>query len=79
MQMMSMACVQYKLNPEEAFNAVTINTAYAMGLSGQAGAIVAGNAANFIVSKPISSLGFLSYAFGSNHIDKVAVQGKFIN
>lgn len=79
MQMMSMACVQYKLNPEEAFNAVTINTAYAMGLSGQAGAIVAGNAANFIVSKPISSLGFLSYAFGSNHIEKVAVQGKFIN
>lgn len=78
-QMMSMACVQYKLNPEEAFNAVTINTAYAMGLCGQAGAIVAGNAANFIVSKPIGSLGFLSYAFGSNHIEKVAVQGKFIN
>ena len=75
MQMMSMACVQYKLNPEEAFNAVTVNTAYAMGLEGKAGMICIGNAANFIITKPISSLGFLSYAFGSSLIDTVLVNG----
>lgn len=78
MQMMSMACVQYKLNPEEAFNAVSINSAYAMGLAGEAGSIVNGNAANFMLTKPITSLGFLAYSFGANHIDTVYCKGKAV-
>ena len=30
---MSLGCIKLRLLPEEAFNAVTINAAYAMGLS----------------------------------------------
>jgi len=74
--MMSMACVQYKLNPEEAFNAVTINTSYAMGLEKELGSITPGKRANVILSKDIPSLGFIPYAFGSDLIEAVILNGK---
>ncbi|MGZ4098634.1 MAG: imidazolonepropionase, partial [Bacteroidia bacterium] len=57
--MMSMACIQYKLTPEEAINAVTVNTAYAMGLQNELGTITNGKKANLVITKEISSLGFL--------------------
>jgi len=74
--MMSMACVQYKLNPEEAFNAVTINTAYALGLEKELGSITSGKRANLILTKEIPSLGFLPYAFGSDLIDTMIINGE---
>ncbi len=76
MQMMSMACVQYRLNPEEAINAVTLNTAAAMDCSNSVGTISPGKLANFILTKPISSYGFLPYAFGSHLIHAVYINGK---
>ncbi|MBL7902469.1 MAG: imidazolonepropionase [Bacteroidia bacterium] len=77
--MMSMACVQYKLNPEEAFNAVTINTAYSLGLENELGSITPGKRANLILTKNIPSLGFLPYAFGSDLIDTVILNGTVWN
>lgn len=74
--MMSMACIQYKLTPEEAINAVTLNTAYAMGLQNEAGTITPGKRANLIITKEINSYGFLPYAFGSDLIDAVIINGK---
>ncbi|MCC6370934.1 MAG: imidazolonepropionase [Bacteroidia bacterium] len=74
--MMSLACIQYKLNPEEALNAVTINSAAAMHLSQEVGTISPGKCANLIVTKKISSYGFLPYAFGSDLIDKIILNGK---
>ena len=74
--MMSLACIQYKLNPEEAFNAVTLNSAYAMGLQHEVGTITPGKRANLIITKEISSYGYLSYAFGSDLIDRVILNGK---
>lgn len=74
--MLSMACIQYKLRPEEAINAVTINSAYAMGLQNQLGTITCGKLANLIITKEISSYGFLPYAFGSDLIDTVILNGK---
>lgn len=74
--MMSMACIQYKLTPEEAINAVTLNTAYAMGLQNQLGTITPGKKANLIVTKQINSFGFLPYAYGSDLIDTVILNGK---
>jgi imidazolonepropionase len=65
-----------KMTPEEAINAATINGAYAMGISETQGSISIGKKANLIVTKPISSYYQLPYAFGSNLIDMVFIEGK---
>jgi imidazolonepropionase len=74
----AMSCIQMKMLPEEAINAATINGAYAMGLEREVGSITVGKKANLIFTKPVSSLAYLPYAFGSNLIDKVMIQGSFI-
>ena len=74
----SMACIQMKMLPEEAINAATINGAYAMELENEVGSIAVGKKANLIFTKPISSLAFLPYSFGSSLIDKVMINGEFI-
>ena len=72
------ACIKMKMTPEEAINAATINGAYAMGISETHGSITIGKKANFIITKPITSLYQLPYAFGSNLIDRVYIEGKVI-
>lgn len=74
----AMSCIQMKMLPEEAINAATINGAYAMELENELGSITAGKKANLIFTRPIPSLAYLPYAFGSNLIDKVMVEGEFI-
>jgi imidazolonepropionase len=69
------ACIKMKMTPEEAINAATINGAYAMGISDTHGSITVGKKANFIVTKPITSYYQLPYAFGSNLIESVFVEG----
>jgi len=73
--MMSLGCVQYKLTPEEVINASTINSAYAMNVSHEVGSITPGKKANFFITKPISSYGFIPYSFGSNLIESVYLNG----
>ncbi|MET0759020.1 MAG: imidazolonepropionase, partial [Flavobacterium sp.] len=73
------ACIKMKMTPEEAINAATINGAYAMGLSETHGSITIGKKANIIITKPITSFYQLPYAFGSNLIDKVMIEGKIIS
>lgn len=68
-----------KMTPEEAINAATINGAYAMGISQTHGSITTGKKANIIITKPIPSYNFLPYAFGSNHIDKVLINGQIVS
>lgn len=74
--MMSLGCIDYKLNPEEVINACTINTAYVMGMSNELGSITVGKKANVFITKPISSYGFIPYAFGSDLIETVILNGK---
>jgi imidazolonepropionase len=74
----SAACVKMNMTPEEAINAATINGAYAMNLSETHGSITKGKKANLIITKEIPSYGFLPYAFGSNLIDSVLINGKLI-
>ncbi|MGK0385975.1 MAG: imidazolonepropionase [Patiriisocius sp.] len=69
------ACIKMKLTPEEAINAATINGAYAMGLSETHGSITVGKKANLIITKEIPSYGYLPYAFGSNNIDTIILNG----
>jgi len=72
----SLACIKLKMLPEEAINAVTINGAAAMELSNLVGSITAQKLANLIITKPVSSLAYLPYAFGSPWVEKVILKGK---
>ncbi|PTX43680.1 imidazolonepropionase [Christiangramia gaetbulicola] len=74
----SLACIKMKMTPEEAINAATINGAYAMELSKTHGSITKGKKANFIITKEIPSYTYLPYAFGSNSIESVYINGKMI-
>ncbi len=67
----SLACVKMKMTPEEALNALTINAAYAMGLSETHGKISLGTRTPLILTKEIPSLAYIPYAFGDNHIERI--------
>ncbi|WP_394767963.1 imidazolonepropionase [Ferruginibacter sp.] len=74
----ALSCIQMKMLPEEAINAATINGAYAMELGNETGSITVGKKANLIFTKPIPSLAYLPYCFGTNLIDRVMIGGEFI-
>lgn len=76
--LLSLACIQMKMTPEEAINAVTLNGAFAMELEDELGSIRVGKRANLILTEKIPSLAYLPYAFGSNSIHKVMVNGEWI-
>lgn len=71
----TLACVKMRMTPEEAINAATINGAAAMELQHTHGSIEVGKAANFFITKPIPSLAYLPYAFGSDLIEQVFLSG----
>ena len=74
----SMACIQMNMLPEEAVNAATMNGAYAMELENEVGSIAVGKKANLIFTKPVPSLAYLPYSFGTSLIDRVMIKGEFI-
>jgi imidazolonepropionase len=76
---LSMACILYKMLPEEAINATTLNTAYAMDLSDEMGTIAIGKKANLFITKEIPSIAFLPYYYGTNKIETVILNGQVIN
>jgi len=75
----SLACIRMRMTPEEAINAATINTAYALELLPSYGSITRGKVANVFLTKPMSSLALLPYSFGSNLIDKIILKGKLVS
>lgn len=77
MQMvMTFACVNYRLTPQEALNATTINSAYAMGLSRTHGSICRGKKANFYITKAIPTLEYIPYYYGTNKVSRTFLNGK---
>ncbi len=72
---LSMACIRYRLTPEEAFNATTLNTAYAMGVSNELGSIAVGKKANFYITKSIPSYEYMPYAYGENKVERIFLNG----
>lgn len=72
---LSLACIKMKMTPEEAINAATINGAYAMNMQEEVGSITTGKKANLILTQSISSYTELPYAFGSNFIEQVYLNG----
>ena len=75
-QVAALGCIKMKMTPEEVINAATINGAYAMGLEKEVGSITIGKRANLILTKTINSYPYLFYAFGTNHIDSVYINGE---
>jgi imidazolonepropionase len=75
---MSLGCIKLRMLPEEVINAVTINSAYAMGISDTHGSIARGKVANVFITKEIPSYEFMPYAFGSDLIETVILRGKVI-
>ncbi len=71
----SLACTQLKMTPEEAFNACSINGAYAMELQHETGSITVGKYADLILTKKIPSLAYIPYSFTENCIDQVFIKG----
>jgi len=73
---LSMGSIKYKMIPEEAINATTLNTAYAMDVQDVAGSIAKGKIANFYITKPIPNIEFMPYSFGSNKVEQAFLRGK---
>lgn len=77
MQMvLTFACVNYRLTPQEAINATTINSAYAMGISRTHGSIAKGKQANFYITKDIPTIEYIPYYYGTNKVERTFLNGK---
>lgn len=75
---LSCACIRYRMTPEEALNATTLNTAYAMDVSEELGSITKGKIANVIITKPMTQLEFMPYYYGANKVEKMILKGKVV-
>ncbi len=70
---MALGCVKMRLTPEQAFNACTINAAYAMGVSQSMGSITKGKRASLVVTKPLPSLAFIPYSYQTPYIERIII------
>lgn len=73
--MLSLACIKMKLTPEEAINAATINTAWALEIPDTHGSVTEGKVANIFITPPMPSIAYLPYAFGSRLVETVILKG----
>ncbi len=76
--LLTLACTQLKMTPEEAINAVTINGAAALEMAGEMGTIARGKKANLIITKPMPSFSYIPYDFGNNPVEKMILEGQIM-
>lgn len=69
----SFGCIKLRLTPEETFNAITINSAYAMGVEQELGSVTRGKKANLILTHPVPNLAYMPYAYGDNKIFETVI------
>ena len=72
----ALGCIRMRLTPNQAFNAVTLNSACAMGVSDVAGSITVGKRADLILTRPGWTLTKIPYLHHSPFIRQVYLQGK---
>jgi len=75
---MSLGTIKLRMLPEEVIHATTTNGAYAMGINDEYGSIAKGKIANVFITKEIPTYEFMPYAYTSNLIDTVILNGKVI-
>ncbi len=76
---LSMASILYRLTPEEAINATTLNTAYAMGVSDRLGSIARGKIANLFITTPMPTVEYMPYYYGHNKVETVILNGELVS
>lgn len=76
---MALGCIRMRLTPAQAFNACTLNSAYAMGVAEELGSVTVGKLANLIVTKPVPSLAFIPYCHQTPFISKVLLRGQEVH
>jgi imidazolonepropionase len=74
----ALACIRMKMTPEEAINAATLNTACALEIDDRLGSVTRGKVANLFITRPMPSLAYLPYSFGTALVDKVILNGKLV-
>jgi imidazolonepropionase len=74
--MLSLACIRMKITPEEAINAATINAACTLELQHEVGSITRGKLANLFITRPIPSVAYIPYSYGSVPVEQVILKGK---
>lgn len=74
----SFACTKMGMTPNESMNAITVNTAFAMGLENDHGSISLGKKANVLITKPMENVALIPYSFGENSIETVILKGKLM-
>ena len=72
---MALGCIRMRLTPVQAFNAVTLNSAYAMGVAHLTGSVTPGKLANLIVTNHGWDLTKLPYLYRSPFIRTVILRG----
>lgn len=72
--MMTLACTQMRMTPEEAITACTLNGAAALKLSDTVGSIETGKQADLVLYD-VPNYRFLAYHFGVNHVKTVIKRG----
>lgn len=75
--MMSIACTQMHMAPEEAITAATINGAAALRLSSTCGSIEVGKQADLLIAD-VPDYRHLVYHFGTNHVRRTVKRGTLL-
>ena len=73
---MALGCIRMRLTPTQAINAVTLNSAYAMGVSDITGSITPGKRADLLLTHPGWTLTKLPYLYQTPFLRKVFVNGR---
>ncbi|MDQ3798459.1 MAG: amidohydrolase family protein [Acidobacteriota bacterium] len=74
---MAIACRYQKILPSEALNAVTINSAFAIGLGEKTGSLETGKQADLLILNT-RDYREIAYEFGSNFVETVFKNGKVV-
>jgi len=75
---MNLACLKYRLTPEETITAVTLNAAAAVGRADTIGSLEVGKKADLVIWET-DALSYLFYRFGSNLANTVIKNGEVVN
>ncbi|MFZ5945836.1 MAG: imidazolonepropionase [Bacillota bacterium] len=74
---MNIACLKYKLLPEEVLTAVTLNAAAAINRASTIGSIEIGKKADIVIWDALD-LDYIFYHYGTNLVKKVIKNGKLV-